>query len=159
MNLRRILRIARKDFGEQLRNWRILFYGLYLLIWFGVIFLIRWSGIFPLVIVLSAPERSALTEIVTDMKADIPFFVDVVLAEGADVLPDMMQEMEADLGVIGDETFDIALGEKPCHSIVFIYGIEHLLCCNGTKKRSPEDKFSLIQLISLRRNTPKLIRV
>ncbi len=120
MNLKRVLRIARKDFFDQLRNWRILFYFLYLAMWFGALIVVRWSGIFPMAIVIAAPDDSSLLPEVLAMPQAMPGFVRVVRAADEADLHTLMQTEEADLGIIVGVDFDEALANDEQAPIEFI---------------------------------------
>ncbi len=120
MNIFRILRIARKDFGELVRSWRILFYLMYLALWVGIVFLIRWSGIFPLVMVVDVPAESVLLPEILGFSRVAPGLLRVVRVEAGQILQAVMQREEADLGVLASLEFDQSLGRGEQAPIEFV---------------------------------------
>ncbi len=124
MKAKRILRIARKDFLEQILNWRVLFYFLYLVMWGVLLLIVRWSGIFPFVIVVDAEGGSRLQGAVESLEAEFGAFFSVVDLPLGLTVEQEMQAREADLGVIVPPEFDqrIAAGELAPISFVLAEG-------------------------------------
>jgi hypothetical protein len=120
MKLKRIFRIARKDFIEQILNWRVLFYFLYIFMWVGILLVVRWSGIFPFVIVLDAGEGSRLRTTVQSLETDFSAFFDVISLPPGTAVEQEMQAREADLGVIAPADFDFKIENGELAPIEFL---------------------------------------